>query len=70
MQQLAQMQGQRYWIECAFEDGKNESGMADYQARKWDSWHHHVTLVSMAILFIVVELTKWNESKLPCVRNY
>jgi SRSO17 transposase len=50
-QQLAQMQGQRFWIERAFEDGKSESGMADYQARKWRSWHHHMALVSMAMLF-------------------
>jgi len=54
-QQLAQMQGQRYWIERAFEDGKSESGMADYQARKWRSWHHHMALVSMAMLFMAEE---------------
>jgi len=53
--QLAQMQGQRYWIERAFEDGKSESGMADYQARKWQSWHHHMALVSMAMLFMAEE---------------
>ncbi len=55
MQQLAQMQGQRFWIERAFEDGKSESGMADYQARKWRSWHHHMALVAMAMLFMVEE---------------
>ena len=54
-QQLAQMQGQRFWIERAFEDGKSESGMADYQARKWRSWHHHMALVSMAMLFMAEE---------------
>lgn len=53
--QLAQMQGQRFWIERAFEDGKSESGMADYQARKWQSWQHHMALVSMAMLFMVEE---------------
>lgn len=54
-QQLAQMQGQRFWIERAFEDGKSESGMADYQARKWRSWHHHMALVAMAMLFMAEE---------------
>ncbi len=54
-QQLAQMQGQRFWIERAFEDGKSESGIADYQARKWRSWHHHMALVSMAMLFMAEE---------------
>ena len=49
------MQGQRFWIERAFEDGKSESGMADYQVRKWRSWHHHMALVSMAMLFMAEE---------------
>jgi SRSO17 transposase len=35
--QLAQMQGQRYWVERAFEDGKGECGLADYQALGWRS---------------------------------
>src|SRR5271167_2851829 len=51
--QLAQMQGQRYWIERAFEDGKGECGLADYQALGWRSWHHHVTMVMLAMLFIL-----------------
>ena len=49
------MQGQRFWVERAFQDGKSEAGMADYQARKWSSWHHHITLVSMAMLFMTEE---------------
>ena len=32
---LAQMQGQRYWVERAFEDAKGECGLADYQALGW-----------------------------------
>lgn len=61
-QQLAQMQGQRFWIERAFEDGKSEAGMADYQARKWRSWHHHMALVAMAMLFMAEERAlHWEE---------
>ena len=55
------MQGQRFWIERAFEDGKSESGMADYQARKWQSWHHHMALVSMSMLFMVEERERHQE---------
>jgi len=53
--QLAKMQGQRFWVERAFQDGKSEAGMADYQARKWSAWHHHMALVSMAMLFMAEE---------------
>lgn len=46
----AQMQGQRYWIERAFEDAKSQAGMGHYQARGWKSWNHHMALVMTAIL--------------------
>jgi DDE superfamily endonuclease len=49
---LAQMQGQRYWVERVFEDAKSECGLADYQALGWRAWHHHVTMVLLAMLFI------------------
>jgi SRSO17 transposase len=49
---LGQMQGQRYWVERTFEDAKGECGLADYQALGWRAWHHHVTMVMLAMLFI------------------
>ncbi len=52
---LAFMQRQRFWVERAFEDGKSECGMADYQCRKWTSWHHHMALVMMTMLFMLKE---------------
>jgi len=50
--QLARMQGQRYWIERAFEDAKGQCGLADYQVQGWLAWHHHVTMVMLAMVFI------------------
>lgn len=51
--QLAQMQAQRFWIERAFQDAKSHLGMAQYQARKWQSWHRHMALVMMAMQFML-----------------
>ena len=67
-QRLAQMQAQRFWIERSLQDGKSESGLADYQARKWRSWHHHMALVFMAMLFMLEErvLQKDNFPLLSC----
>ena len=45
----------RYWIERTFQDGKSEVGMGDYQTRGWLAWHHHMTLVMLAMLFILKE---------------
>ncbi|MCI5122583.1 MAG: hypothetical protein D3908_15620, partial [Candidatus Electrothrix sp. AUS4] len=50
---LAYMQAQRYWVERPFQDAKNECGMGDYQARGWLAWHHHMTMVMMAMLFMI-----------------
>lgn len=65
---LAQMQAQRFWIERALQDAKSESGLADYQARKWRAWHHHMALVMMAMLFMLEEriLQKDNHPLLSC----
>jgi SRSO17 transposase len=49
---LAQRQGQRYWVERSFEDAKGQCGLADYQVLGWRAWHHHVTMVMLAMLFI------------------
>src|SRR6202047_3662448 len=45
--------GAALWVERAFEDAKGECGLADYQALGWRPWHHHVTMVMLAMLFIV-----------------
>jgi hypothetical protein len=34
------------------EDAKGECGLADYQAVGWRAWHHHITMVMLAMLFI------------------
>jgi len=53
IKRLAFMQAQRYWIERIFQDAKNQCGMGEYQARKWRSWHHHMAMVMMVMLFMV-----------------
>jgi SRSO17 transposase len=53
---LALVTGTRCCVEEYFEDGKTHLGMADYEARAWTSWHHHMALVALAHL--LVTLTK------------
>lgn len=68
LERLVQMQRQRFWIERSFEDGKSESGLADYQVRGWRAWHHHMALVMMAMLFMLEEklLHKQSHPLLSC----
>ena len=55
MSRLAFMQGQRYWVERALQQGKQDVGLGDYHVRGWRGWHHHMTLVMMAMLFLLEE---------------
>jgi SRSO17 transposase len=53
-QQMA-LAGASWWrVEECFEDGKLHLGMADYEARSWDSWHHHMALVALAHLYVTL----------------
>jgi hypothetical protein len=54
-EELAHMQAQRHWIERTFQDAKSELGMAQYEVRKWRGWHHHMAMVSLAMLFVLKE---------------
>lgn len=57
LETLVRRQAVRYWIERSFQDGKTSVGMADYQARCWVAWHHHMALVILAMLFLLRERT-------------
>jgi len=51
--EFAKLSGQRWPIETCFEEGKQELGMGDYQVRTWTGWHHHMTLVILAHIFLM-----------------
>jgi len=52
LETLALVSGCRWRVEEFFEDAKGYLGMADYEARSWTSWHHHMSLVAVAHLFV------------------
>ncbi|MEA2053125.1 MAG: IS701 family transposase [Euryarchaeota archaeon] len=56
---LAEMSCSRYRIERAFENAKGEVGVADYEVRGWLGWHHHTTMVLLAMLFLLILHLKW-----------
>jgi len=49
---LAEVACTRHAVEDYFEDAKSYLGMAQYETRSWVGWHHHMSLVAMAHLFI------------------
>ena len=54
LEQMAMVTGTRCRVEEFFQDGKTHLGMADYEARSWRSWHHHMSLVALAHLYVTL----------------
>ena len=52
---IVKQHARRFWIERSFQDAKTSLGMADYQARGWLAWQHHMSMVMLAMLFIMKE---------------
>ena len=42
-------------IEELLKHAKKEAGLADYQVRTWEGWHHHQTLSLLAAWFLTLE---------------
>ena len=45
----------RWRIEIDYKMLKGEVGLDRYEGRSWNGWHHHVTLSTMAYLFLLLE---------------
>lgn len=57
-------QMQRYWIERAFQNVKEQLGLHQYQVRSWNAWHHHVALSMMALHFAMQTQVE-NQEEMP-----
>jgi len=40
--------GQRWHIETAFAEAKGLTRLDQYEVRRWDGWHRHITLALLA----------------------
>ncbi len=58
---LAQVGQTRWPVEDWFLQGKQEVGPDAYEVRSWSGWHHHVTLVMLALWFRKLETLRLGE---------
>lgn len=54
LESMALVSSCRIRVEEYFGDGKGHLGMAQYEARGWASWHHHMSLVAVAHLLVTL----------------
>jgi SRSO17 transposase len=59
--------GRRWTIEEGFEQAKGEVGLDQYEARRYDAWHRHVTLALLAHAYL--EVTRLAASNAPSVER-
>ncbi len=52
--ELIRVAGRRWTIEDCFEQAKGEVGLDEYEVRKWEAWHRHVTLSLLAHAYLAV----------------
>jgi SRSO17 transposase len=57
-------QMQRYWVERAFQNVKEQLGLHQYQVRSWKAWYHHIALSLMALHFIL-QIQQDNKQDMP-----
>jgi SRSO17 transposase len=55
LQEFARVFNAEHRIEECLKRAKGEAGLADYQVRTWEGWHHHQTLALLATWFLTQE---------------
>jgi SRSO17 transposase len=53
-EELIRVAGSRWAIEECFQAAKNETGLDQYQVRRYDAWYRHVTLAMLAHAYLAV----------------
>jgi SRSO17 transposase len=62
---LAQVAAARWVIETEFETAKGETGLDEYEVRRWAGWHHHITLALLAGAFLLTVQQDWGGKDAP-----
>jgi SRSO17 transposase len=66
LEEFARVFKAEHRIEECLQRAKGEAGLADYQVRTWEGWHHHQTLALLATWFLTQETSR-GKKKDSCV---
>jgi SRSO17 transposase len=60
LETVARVAGTRWVVEESFERAKGDVGLDQYEVRRWDAWHRHVTLCLLAHAYLEVTRAEAN----------
>src|SRR5205823_6247047 len=64
LEAMVRAAGSRWAIEEGFERAKGEVGLDQYEVRRWDAWHRHITFALLAHAYLeVTRLAATREEK-------
>ena len=60
---LARVEGARWGVEEAIQTAKGDAGLDQYEVRRWDAWHRHITLALLAHAYLEVTRLAANQAE-------
>ena len=63
LERIAQWSTRRYFVERTFQDAKSELRWAEFAARKYCAWEHHLALTAAALWFVAQTKLEWEEGE-------
>lgn len=65
LERMARVGAMRWPIETEFQTEKGETGLDEYEVRRWQSWHHHIVLAMLVGAFLLSLQQEWGEKDAP-----
>ena len=63
LEEVVRAAGSRWAIEEGFERAKGEVGLDQYEVRRWDAWHRHITFALLAHAYLEVTRLAANQAE-------
>jgi SRSO17 transposase len=63
LQEMVRAAGSRWAVEEGFERAKGEVGLDQYEVRRWDAWHRHITFALLAHAYLEVTRLAANQEE-------
>lgn len=61
---MAKVAKKEWFVEQCFREAKSEIGLDEFEVRKWQGWHHHMSMCMLAHGFVAIARMRWEKGAL------